>query len=123
MIGEQVRLVPIVTEEMREMVFEKARQNNEGLLDPTHAVFKKGEIIGVVSVQVHCSSWWMDTRKANIRDSISVFQCLDSLLLDRGILKYLMPCLDTSPYFKLMERVGFRKLLGNWSLFVRDFKE
>ena len=123
MIDDHVRLIPLVTDEMKNAVHQAAAENNDGVLDPTHAVVKKGEIVGAISIQVQAASWWMHTEKSGRRDSLSVLQCLDTLMLDREIFKYLMPCKDTSPYYKIMEKVGFRKLLGNWGIFCRELKE
>lgn len=123
MIDDHVRLIPLLTDEMKDAVHQAAAENNDGVLDPTHAVVKKGEIVGAISIHVQAASWWMHTEKSGRRDSLSVLQCLDTLMLDRNIFKYLMPCKDTSPYYKIMEKVGFRKLLGNWGIFCRELKE
>ena len=123
LIKNQIRLEPIVGDEMWEAVHKAAQENDEGVMDPTHAVIRDGEIIGAISINVSCASWWMHTEKSGRRDSLSVLQCLDTLMLDRNIFKYLMPCKDTSPYYKIMEKVGFRKLLGNWGIFCRELKE
>ena len=123
MINDHIRLIPIVNKEMLDLVHQAAREDEDGVLDPTHAVVKNGEIVGAVSVNVNCGSWWMHKTKTRKYDTLSTLQCLDTLMLDRGINKYYMPCLDSSPYYPLMERGGFRKLVGNWGIFCKEVKE
>lgn len=123
MIEDHCRLIPLLTDEMKDAVHKAAKENNDGVLDPTHAVIKNGQIIGAISVQVQCASWWMDSEKSGKRDTLSVLQCLDTLMLDRQIFTYLMPCKETSPYYKIMDRGGFEKLSGNWGLFLKKLKE
>ena len=123
MIDDHVRLLPIINKEMLDIVNQAAKEDQEGLLNPTHAVVKNGEIVGAVSINVNCGSWWMNKTKTRKYDTLATLQCLDTLMLDRGINKYYMPCLDTSPYYPLMERGGFRKLIGNWGFFCKEMKE
>lgn len=120
LIKNQIRLEPIVGDEMWEAVHKAAQENDEGVMDPTHAVIRDGEIIGAISINVSCASWWMHTQKTGYRDSYTVLQILDSLMLDRQIFRYVLPCEESSPYHGIMERNGFKKILGNWTLFVRN---
>ena len=119
MIDDHIKVVPITDAEMLEAVFKAAELDNDGIFDPTHAVIRNGEIVGAVSIAVACGSWWMDSKKVKRRDSLMVFRILDALFADRRILRYLMPCKETSPFYKIMERVGFKKMEGNWGLFLK----
>jgi len=120
MLDNHVRVVPILTKEDLEEVYAAAAKDEDGILNPTHMVLKNGQVVGAISLQVFCAGWWMDKKKTKGRESLTVFQILDSLMMDSKIFKYLLPCRDDSPYFKFMEKAGFKKLLGNWSLFLKE---
>lgn len=115
-----IKVKPIRDHEQLDAVYQAAKANQEGIIDPTHYVEKDGEIVGAISVAVACSSWWMHTEKTGPRDSLATFQVLEALMEDRGIKSYLMPCEERSPFYKIMERVGFKKLLGSWSIFKKE---
>lgn len=120
MLDNHIRVLPITSSEDLQDVYDAAASDEDGVLNPTHMVLKNGEIVGAISIQVFCGSWWMHSKKTKGRESLTVFQVMDSLLADRKIFKYLIPCKDTSPYYKLMEKIGFRKILGNWGLFIKE---
>jgi len=119
----QVYIIPIQDKAAQKKVLAAARENGEGVLDATHAVIRNGDIIGAISLSVNCSSVWMHKEKVKARDSASILQCLDTLMLDRGITSYLMPCEEKSPYYRVMDKLGFQRVLGNWSLFIRDLRK
>jgi|GEM_PF-6590691 len=107
-LKEMYPKVRIIRPEEFAKVQEAAKADNHGVFYPTHQVIKNGEIIGAFSagVVVH---WWMDSKKAKIRDSIFAMGVLEALLNQVGINDFKIMISDDSPYMQVMEDIGFTK--------------
>lgn len=116
-----VVLIRIKNEAMRDAAHAAALEDHDGVFEPTHLVMKDGEIVGAISLQVSCASWWMHSEKTNVMDSMRVFNGLDALMVESGKLQYHVPCKKDSPYYKLMQRVGFEEL-DDFRLFTRNLR-
>ena len=91
---------------------------------PTHLVRMQGKVVGsfcLTSPTVHMQ---MDKRHMKVRDSLLMFNILESLMLENGINRYLIACEETSPYYGILDK-RLNKILGeedslNWHLFKRE---
>ena len=94
---------PIQSVEERKEVIE-AGKNNGGRcpIFPTHVVLKEGEIVGAFCTWSPTVYWWMHSEKIRGRESLSIFQSLDTLMTEKGLGTYILPCEFESPYFKLL---------------------
>ncbi len=126
MARDHIRIVPIDNEEFFKAVLDAAELDEDGITNPTHAVMRKGEIVGAFSTYVPCVNWWMSTAKedgiTNI-ESMMVLTTMEAMLRDKGVRNYMMPCNINSPYFKLMDRVGYHKETDDLYLFTKSLKE
>jgi len=90
---------------------------------PTHLVRMEGKIVGsfcLTSPTVHMQ---MDKRFMKARDSLLMFNILESLMLENGISRYVIACEETSPYYGILNK-RLNKIVGeddslNWHLFKR----
>lgn len=117
-----VRVRPIESEEERLKIYEEAA-NDGGRhpLMPTHVILKNGEIAGAFCVTSPTVYWWAHTEKIKPRDSLMLWQSLDTVMSENGFDSYVLPCEPESPYFKLLdERLPrFQGTEGgDWRLFV-----
>lgn len=88
-----------------------AAQDDHEVLAPTHVVVKNGCIVGYLSIgAIPTVNVWMSTEHTEARDSIAVLGQLDAIVDHGGIPMYFMPCDEKSPFFKVMDKLGFRKL-------------
>lgn len=104
------KLGPIEPYEVVELL-KLAEADKHVVIAPTHLVRNEDNaIVGYLSIKLPWISIWMDSRKNSARDSLEVQKLLESHLTMMGVTEYLMPCAETSPYFKHMEKLGFTRL-------------
>jgi hypothetical protein len=121
-----IRIIPITSEEFYKAVLEAAELDDDGISNPTHAVMRKGEIVGAFSTHVPCVNWWMSTSKEDgitSIESMTVLTTMEAMLRDKGIGQYLMPCNISSPYYSLMGRIGYEKEPDDLHLFTKNIAE
>ena len=78
---------------------------------PTHLVRMEGKVVGsfcLTSPTVHMQ---MDKRHMKVRDSLLMFNILESLMIENGIKNYLFACEETSPYHQILDK-RLRKISG-----------
>ena len=113
---------PIRTEEEMKAVQEAAYEDeHRSLITPSHYMSKSGEIIGAFSVESPTVYWWMHTQKALKKDSMSALTALDAVMADHGFRQYIVPCEESSPYYKLLTNRCpiIKPLVGrDWTLFL-----
>ena len=98
-------------------LIDHAKGDGHGLVYPNHVVSKEGVAIGAIST-IPTFLVWLDTKQARVRDSLEVEKFLENYVSANGGNAMCMPCMKSSPFHPLMEKVGFVNL-GDYSLFVK----
>ena len=121
-----LHIYPINSKELLDSVMSAGLADGRQPLHPTHVVVKEGEIVGSFSTISPTVYWWMHSTKVTNRDSVAIFQSLDTLMNQENHQSYVIPCHPKSSYYKtLTSRVGggleLYKGDGNddWTLFIR----
>jgi len=84
--------------------FQEIRGSNaEYPMFTSHMILNGEELIGGFALESPTIYWWMDPQKAKARHSVEAFCCMESLMADRGHRAYVIPCEETSPYYKMLE--------------------
>ena len=113
-----IDIQPIREENKLSQVIDAMKKADDGVSNPTHAVLKDGRIVGAFSFNNVCLQFWLN-EECNSRDSLLAGICMNAMAQDRGIESYVIPCRKESPYYPLMERLGYRKI-ENVDLFYKD---
>lgn len=94
--------------------------DNHILYYPSHVVEKNNSYIGHFSLNtVPMVLLHMNTKKALVRDSLQTMNTFENILRMQGAPAMAVPCMQTSPFFPLMESVGFVNIT-NMSLFIKN---
>ncbi len=101
------RIRRIVVEDLP--ILEKlAVADSHAVVLPTHVVERNNQMIGYLSVGVIPTVIiWLDSDRANIRDSVAVETFYENAIADRGGTHVIVPCSDKSPYREYVEKVGY----------------
>jgi len=114
-------ILPISDAETLQKVHDAANADGNVIFWPSHYAIEDGVILGAFALEAPISGWWMHKEKAGRRQSLQMFDAMEALHADKGNLAYLMPCEDTSPFYKLMSSSGkFVKLPRSWNFFLRN---
>lgn len=116
---------PITAQEQIVALNEEAAKDNHAVLFPSHVIQNaENKVVGYFSLaRMPTVNVWTSTKETTAKESLHLLSCLDSLMAD--MLKtnpapiYAMPCQEDSPYFELMEKMGFQKL-GGTVMFVKN---
>ena len=121
-----LQIYPITSKEDYSKVIKAGLEDSREPLHPTHAVVKNKEIVGAFCTTSPTVFWWMHSTKVTNRDSVVIFQSLDTLMNNNGHESYVIPCHPKSSYYStLTNRVGggleLYKGDGNddWTIFIR----
>ena len=98
---------------------EEAIRSDEGHHAPlaTHAFTRGGEVIGAVALLAPTLTFWAHRLKCSPRESFECIKlCTHAADQLNGV--HLCTCSADSPFFPLMERIGYRRL-GNIDVFQR----
>lgn len=116
-------ILPIKSPEFLRRVAKAMQEDKHIPVYPSHAVMKGGEIIGSLAV---CSApitvFWMDSNKADSRDSLFAEAMAESLTAARGFDDVFTVCWQGSPFSKHMEgKLGFQPL-WHTTLYYKSFE-
>ena len=113
-----VRIRRMESSELQELR-ERAARDDHVVLAPTHVVEKGGEIVGYLSIgAIPIVNVWMDSTQMGPRDSVAVLGQLDAVMDYAGQPAYYMPCDKGSPFYPVMDKLGFGSLMET-EIFVR----
>jgi len=116
-----IRVRPLKTQAEFDALDQAAKADNHIALYPTHAVWKSGEIIGYGSINATpMVNVWLHSQKLGPRDSVQLLGVAEALAANAGLSQIIMPCAQNSPFFPMMEKLGFSRL-GFTSLNVKRF--
>lgn len=86
---------------------------------PTHVIHKGEEIVGAVSMgTVPMIMAWMHTARCTPRDSLNQLSVVESILKSAGAKTWCFPCTEDSPFYKVLEALGYEKV-GDVTLFIK----
>jgi len=75
---------------------------------PSHVVERDHQMIGYLSVGVIPTVIvWLDSDRANVRDSMAVMTFYENAISDRGGSHVIIPCSEKSPFRPYIENVGY----------------
>lgn len=98
-----------------------AAADHHTTLGITDIVKKGDEIIGHLSIGgVPTVLVWMDSKKANARDSWFVVRFFESILKRNKVKAFLLPCSDKSPMQPYLEQLGYKKQSASFTLYVKE---
>lgn len=101
-----------IQEDELEKVKELAASDDHVTLFPTHVVEREGEIIGYISLgAIPTVNLWMHSEKVQARDSVHIMGQIDAIMNDSGMNMYYMPCDGKSPFYPVMEKFGFKRIM------------
>ena len=113
-----IAVYPLQTPAQFEAVCKAAEADgNHNAINPTHFVVKGQEVVGAVSIGT--TVWWWLHSSLTPHDSRSMMVAVDTLLRDRGIRRYVALIPHSSPYNRVAEAVGYRKV-EDTQVFVRE---
>ncbi len=102
---------PLRTNDELNELIKLANADEHLVVDASHLVQKDGQTIGYLSLGKSVMvNVWMDTKKVTASDSLHILNSMEAMLADKGASHYLMPCTPTSPYAKVMDKLGFKSL-------------
>ncbi len=85
-----------------------AKADDHALILPTHVIERDKNMIGYLSVAcIPTVIIWMDSVRANIRDSMAVMNFYENTVADRGGTCVIIPCNEKSPFRPYVEKVGY----------------
>lgn len=100
----------IKSQEEYALALQLAKEDNDGVMLPTHVVEKNGEIVGAASLnQVPVVMLWHSSTKVGPKDSLILKAAYDALMEERtGGKTYAILCNKNSPYNPAMKSLGFQ---------------
>ncbi len=88
-----------------------AAADDHAVIAPTHIIERNQQMLGYLSVGVIPTVIvWLDTGRANVRDSLAAMDFWENAVADRGAANVIIPCSDKSPFRSYVENVGYINL-------------
>ncbi len=106
------KLRRIRSKEEYDLALKLAKEDNDGVMLPTHVVEKNGEIVGAASLNlVPVVMLWHSSTKVGARDSLMLKPQYDALMEERtGGKTYAILCNKNSPYNPAMKSLGYQSV-------------
>lgn len=100
-----------LTQADKEALVVAAAKDDHGVLYPTHVILKNNEIVGYFSLCITpLVNVWFDSKKLNARDSLNAISVIENIARLSGFKELVVPCQEQSPFFKLMNKMGYTDL-------------
>ena len=97
--------------DLKEVVAQAAKDDNDNMQMPSQVVRKDGEIVGGWQIaQIHLVLAWHHTQKVNAKDSMIINSTVESMMSTMGINQWFMACNSHSPFMSHMEKFGFNPI-------------
>jgi hypothetical protein len=112
------RLVPVQSAELLKAVYEAAAGDGHGVMFPSHAVVKGGEVVGAFSVG-NCPlvTMWLGP-KVGARESFGLMNSVECLVSGRGSDRGAVLVSKSSPFYRFMSDLGFEEQ-GEMAVFTK----
>ena len=106
-----LKIRPILDQVMAAKVMKAAQDNHHLLIQPTHYVAKGEEIIGGFNLcKMPVCQYWMDSEKAQIRDSLVSINVAENIARATGQQILVLLSKPESPFSSLIGRLGYAQL-------------
>lgn len=110
-----------ITQQQAEFVEHEALKDGHYILNPTHVMTDEKGVRGCFSVgAIPMVLAWIDTRQGKARDTKQVVDLIESSLRFQGCPYVAFPCNSVSPLFQFAERVGYKAIYPNNTLFIKS---
>ncbi len=113
----QITQVRVCTPQDIDPLCKLAAVDNHAVIAPGYIVEKGQQIIGYVGV-IPSLVVWLDSQRAQARDSRYALNVVENLLALQGQALVGLPCEDSSPLRPFLEKIGFVEM-KNSSFFVK----
>lgn len=95
----------------QETVLKVAKSDNDGVMFPSHVVYKDGQIAGAVSLGViPFVALWHHSNLIGPRDSLILKSVYDAVMEQKGFPQYFIACNEASPYVNHMDKFGYASI-------------
>ena len=119
-IEDSIKVRRLTSQLELDTLVENAKADDHLVLFPSHVVCKNGKIVGYGSInKTPIVNVWLSSKEIGPRDSMQLLSIAESIASSNGLDQIIMPCAEKSPFFPLMERMGFTRL-GFTSLNVKS---
>ncbi len=122
----RVKARPLNTEEDYEKMIKVYQEIKPDTMPvaTTHVIEIDGKISGGFCLHSPTVYWWMVPERNSIRHSMSAFGCMETLMAQEGVKRYILAIEDSSPYLKMVDS-RVEKIIGeenndNWKLFLKE---
>lgn len=108
---DEVKIKPVVNQQDAVKAIKASRDDGHFIISPTHIVEKAGDIIGSFSlIKNPACFFWMDSKKASIRDSLIAINVGENIARVQGEHILIAMSKDSSPFAKILNRIGYKPL-------------
>ena len=84
-----------------------AKEDEHLVLAPTHVLEKDGKLVGFLSIAAIPTVFvWMHSKQTGPKDAICVQNFLDNVMFQNNYV-YMVPCKQDSPFYSVMEKLGY----------------
>jgi len=98
----------IRSKEEQEAILKVAREDNDGVMFPSHVVLKNGEVAGAVSLgAIPFVCLWHSSKLLGPKDSLILKSIYDAVMEQKGTPQYFIACNKASPYLGHMDQLGY----------------
>tara|TARA_R100000808_G_C2153045_1_gene162884 strand:- start:3113 stop:3493 length:381 start_codon:yes stop_codon:yes gene_type:complete len=122
--NNMIEVRKIKTKEEYDYVRKEAIKNGFNISNPSHVLYDKdGNVVGGWSLgNTPLVIVWSHTDRAKRLDSMYHNETLAALMDEKGYTNFYIACDNHSPYYKYMEKFGYKSLNWSPSMFMKDLK-
>ncbi len=123
MIGPYAWIKSGMTAEQYSELCKLAKEDNHGVIVPTHLIVKNEQIAGYYSIGTPGKPvvmGWMSTKELKPRESFALLNTVENHICMNGGTGMILPIPRTSPFHPVMKSMGFVNG-GPYDFFIKDF--
>lgn len=114
-------IMPLRAEDVKPLK-EVAKADNHTLLFPTHVIRRSGEVVGYCSMGgMPILNTWVHSERVRARESAMLLNVAENVMRATGSKAVVTPCSADSPFFPLMEKLGYSRM-GQTTLNLKRFE-
>lgn len=115
-----IKIRPIKDDGQLQFVMTEAREDEQQMCAPTHAITAMGELRGAMNI-VPMVLLWLHTQRNGARSCKDSLAIVENMLANNGNAFMCIPCKKDSPFYEYMERLGYVKA-ENYTLFMKGLQ-
>jgi len=97
--------------DLKALVARKAKEDNDNMQFPSHAVIKDGEVVGGWNIgQIPLLMCWHHSKDVSAKDSLIINSTIESMMSHAGVNQWWMACNSRSPYMEYFEKFGHKMI-------------